>query len=197
MPFSPSDAVASPPVVESLAPPELGAMALALAGVTWVVLERGRGSPQAPREAHGSGYGRGIMFGIGSAICQAVGLVLSKPGLANGFPALSATMIRMFTGMVAMWLIAAATGTAGQTIRRVRADRRAAQAILVGSFVGPFLGVWLSLVAVQAARVGIASTLIAMTPVISPAWSDPLLFSIMVGVLMWRPHGLFGRLGHG
>jgi branched-chain amino acid transport system permease protein len=32
---------------------------------------------------------------------------------------------------------------------------------------------------------------------ISPVWSDPLLFSIMVGVLMWRPHGLFGRLGHG
>lgn len=32
---------------------------------------------------------------------------------------------------------------------------------------------------------------------ISPVWSDPLLFSIMVLVLMWRPHGLFGRLGHG
>ena len=33
--------------------------------------------------------------------------------------------------------------------------------------------------------------------VISPVWSDPLLFGIMVLVLMWRPHGLFGRLGHG
>ncbi|ODU56661.1 MAG: ABC transporter permease [Comamonadaceae bacterium SCN 68-20] len=32
---------------------------------------------------------------------------------------------------------------------------------------------------------------------ISPVWGDPLLFSIMVVVLMWRPHGLFGRLGHG
>lgn len=32
---------------------------------------------------------------------------------------------------------------------------------------------------------------------ISPVWSDPLLFSIMVAVLMWRPQGLFGRLGHG
>lgn len=31
----------------------------------------------------------------------------------------------------------------------------------------------------------------------SPVWSDPLLFGIMVLVLMWRPHGLFGRLGHG
>jgi ABC-type branched-subunit amino acid transport system permease subunit len=32
---------------------------------------------------------------------------------------------------------------------------------------------------------------------ISPVWSDPLVFGIMVLVLMWRPQGLFGRLGHG
>ncbi|OZI26240.1 branched-chain amino acid ABC transporter permease [Bordetella genomosp. 9] len=32
---------------------------------------------------------------------------------------------------------------------------------------------------------------------ISPVWSDPLLFGIMVLVLMFRPQGLFGRLGHG
>lgn len=31
---------------------------------------------------------------------------------------------------------------------------------------------------------------------ISPVWSDPLLFGIMVLTLMWRPQGLFGRLGH-
>lgn len=31
---------------------------------------------------------------------------------------------------------------------------------------------------------------------ISPVWSDPLLFGIMVAVLMWRPQGLFGKLGH-
>jgi branched-chain amino acid transport system permease protein len=31
---------------------------------------------------------------------------------------------------------------------------------------------------------------------ISPVWSDPLLFGIMVVVLMWRPQGLFGKLGH-
>lgn len=31
---------------------------------------------------------------------------------------------------------------------------------------------------------------------ISPSWSDPLVFAIMVLVLMVRPQGLFGRLGH-
>ncbi|MBS0327179.1 MAG: branched-chain amino acid ABC transporter permease [Proteobacteria bacterium] len=32
---------------------------------------------------------------------------------------------------------------------------------------------------------------------ISPVWTDPLLFGVMVLVLMWRPRGLFGALGNG
>jgi branched-chain amino acid transport system permease protein len=33
--------------------------------------------------------------------------------------------------------------------------------------------------------------------VVSPVWSDPIVFGIMVLVLVVRPQGLFGRLGHG
>src|SRR4051795_9532871 len=33
--------------------------------------------------------------------------------------------------------------------------------------------------------------------VVSPVWSDPIVFGIMVLVLVIRPQGLFGRLGHG
>jgi branched-chain amino acid transport system permease protein len=33
--------------------------------------------------------------------------------------------------------------------------------------------------------------------IISPVWTDPILFGIMVLVLMYRPQGLFGKLGHG
>jgi branched-chain amino acid transport system permease protein len=33
--------------------------------------------------------------------------------------------------------------------------------------------------------------------VVSPVWSDPIVFSIMVLVLVLRPQGLFGRIGHG
>ncbi len=150
---------------ETLTLPELAAMALALVGVAWVVLERGKNSIPGP--GGGRAYTRGILFGLGAGLCQAAGLVIAKPGLAGDFPALSGTLIRMLTGMIVMWLIAAATRSAGYTIRRVRADRRAALAITAGAFVGPFLGVWLSLIAVQSARVGIASTLMAMTPVVS------------------------------
>lgn len=31
---------------------------------------------------------------------------------------------------------------------------------------------------------------------VSPVWTDPILFGIMVIVLMFRPQGLFGRIGH-
>jgi branched-chain amino acid transport system permease protein len=33
--------------------------------------------------------------------------------------------------------------------------------------------------------------------IVSPVWSDPIVFSIMVLTLVVRPQGLFGRLGHG
>jgi branched-chain amino acid transport system permease protein len=32
--------------------------------------------------------------------------------------------------------------------------------------------------------------------IVSPVWSDPIVFGIMVLVLVIRPQGLFGRLGH-
>ena len=150
---------------ERLTFPELAAIALTLAGVAWVVLERGRAS--SPHEARGAGFTRGILYGLGAGLCQATGLVLSKPALADGFPALSAVMIRMSVGMVVIWFWAAVRGEAGYTIRRLRADGRAARAVLGGAFTGPFIGVWLSLVAVQTARVGVASTLMAMSPVLS------------------------------
>ncbi|MCB1422022.1 MAG: branched-chain amino acid ABC transporter permease [Nitratireductor sp.] len=32
--------------------------------------------------------------------------------------------------------------------------------------------------------------------VISPVWADPIVFGVMVVVLIFRPQGLFGRIGH-
>ena len=31
---------------------------------------------------------------------------------------------------------------------------------------------------------------------ISPVWADPIVFGVMVLVLMFRPQGIFGRIGH-
>ncbi|MGE5601566.1 MAG: DMT family transporter [Nitrososphaerales archaeon] len=150
---------------ESMAPIELVAMALVLGGVLWVVLERQAGQTETASARRN--YAVGILFGVLAQLCQQANLVMSKQGLAGGYPALSGVMIRMVVGLIAIWLLAVLQREALRTIRRVRADGRAAAAILGGAFCGPFLGVWMSLIAVQSSRVGVASTLMALTPVIS------------------------------
>ena len=150
---------------ERLTPTELAAGVLALSGVTWVVLERGKGA--GAQTIPSRDYLRGVLFGLGAGLCQAANLVIAKQGLGGGFPALSGTMIRMSIAAAAIWVWAAVIGEAGRTIRKVRADGPAARALLGGAFAGPFLGVWLSMIAIQSARIGIASTLMAMTPVLS------------------------------
>ncbi len=150
---------------ESMAPIELVAMALVLGGVLWVVLERQAGMSETP--AARRNYALGILFGVLAQLCQQANLVMSKQGLAGGYPALSGVMIRMVTGMIAIWLLAIVQREALHTIRQVRADGRAAGAIFGGAFSGPFLGVWMSMIAVQSSRIGVASTLMALTPVIS------------------------------
>ncbi|MCZ7665741.1 MAG: DMT family transporter [Chloroflexi bacterium] len=64
-----------------------------------------------------------------------------------------------------MWGIAALRRQVGYTFRQWR-NKEAFPAMLAGAFTGPFLGIWLSLIAVSLTRLGIASTLMALPPVI-------------------------------
>jgi drug/metabolite transporter (DMT)-like permease len=150
---------------ETLSAREIAAMLMALGGVAWVVME-GDGQPAGAVGRPRRHYVLGVLCGLGGAAGQALGLVAAKQGMAGGFPALSAVVIRMSVAMVVLWVWTIFRGQAGRTVRTITRDSGAGLFILGGAAFGPFLGVWLSLVAVQAARVGIASTLMAMTPVI-------------------------------
>jgi drug/metabolite transporter (DMT)-like permease len=150
---------------ETLRPAEVGAVLLTVGGIAWVVAERQRdpaGRIPAQRERH---YTLGVLLGLGGAMGQALGLVTSKQGLNGGFPPLSATVIRMVVGSGVIWLLTLFRGQVGATWHAL-GDRRARLFIVGGSLVGPFIGVWLSMVAVQHAQVGIASTLMALSPII-------------------------------
>ena len=74
-------------------------------------------------------------------------------------------VIRLLVAMTILWSIAIVRGQAVLTIRQWR-NRRALAGIFGGTVMGPFIGVWLSLTAIQLTRVGIASTLMALTPII-------------------------------
>jgi drug/metabolite transporter (DMT)-like permease len=147
---------------EILLPIEIGAILLTVGGIAWVVLER---QPEAETGIEGQGrYGLGVLFGAGGALGQALGLVLAKQGLVDDFPSLSAALIRMVAAVVVIWAFTLVQGRV-KAVWRGLGDRKALASIVGGALTGPFAGVWLSMVAVQHAPVGIASTLMAMSPI--------------------------------
>ncbi len=145
---------------EQLTPGQIIGMLLVLGGIAWVVLSRNRQQQRENRD-----YLRGILFGLGAATGQALGLVLAKNGLFGDFSPISANVIRMVTAMLVLWGITLFQGKARTTFQLLIVNRKAMVFLSVGVIAGPFLGVSLSLFAVQQTSVGVASTLMALTPV--------------------------------
>ena len=120
----------------------------------------------------------GVLFAIGAAVCQGVGLVLSKIGMDHyetttmaeaGIPdwivPFSANFYRCIAGIIGfLFLLWVANGL--EHLREAMHDRKGLTVATATTIFGPFVGVGFSLMAVQYTSAGIASTLMAMTPII-------------------------------
>ena len=116
----------------------------------------------------------GVIFAVGAALCQGVGLVLSKVGMDHYAPVagmpewlipFSANFYRCVAGIVGFFLLLYLhEGTA--PLREAVHDRKGLLVATATTIFGPFVGVGFSLMAVQYTAAGIASTLMAMTPII-------------------------------
>lgn len=149
---------------EVLSGRDLVGMALTVTGIAWAVLERHRssaepGGPGPPRLT-----AAGVALGFGGAVGQAGGLVLSKLGM-GAYDPFAATQIRVLAGTAGYVLLFFALGRWGR-VARAFADRRALGYTAVGAVFGPFLGVSLSLVAVQLILTGVAASIMSITPVL-------------------------------
>jgi drug/metabolite transporter (DMT)-like permease len=147
---------------ETLSARQLVAVAITVSGVAWVVLERSGSDGMAKSEQN---YRLGILLALGGATGQALGLVTAKQGLIGDVSPISGTLIRMLTATIVMWSITIVTRQATPTFQRLWQGHQTTLQIVAGSFFGPFLGVTLSLVAIQATQVGVAATLMALPPV--------------------------------
>jgi drug/metabolite transporter (DMT)-like permease len=145
---------------EELGPLDLLGMGLTVGGVVWVVLER--------KKARDGSTGRppvsGILLGLGGAVGQAVGLVLSKHGMRDYDP-FAATQIRVLAGIVAFVAIFTVAGIWPRVIEALR-NRAAMARTTLGAVFGPFLGVSLSLLSVKYTETGVASTIMSIVPVL-------------------------------
>ena len=120
----------------------------------------------------------GALFAIGAAVCQGVGLVLSKIGMDHyetsmmaeaGMPEwllpFSANFYRCLAGIIGfLLLLYYRDGIA--PLREAMHDIKGLSVATATTIFGPFVGVGFSLMAVQYTAAGIASTLMAMTPII-------------------------------
>jgi len=151
---------------ETLSSMNVAGMALTLGGVAIVVLER-KGNSDSKKFSHSL---KGMALAFGGAFGQAVGLILSKLGLASGYSAFSATQIRIFVGLAGFSVLFFFLKT-WPKVRTALRHSHAMKRLSLGAFFGPFLGVSFSLLAVQHTKTGIAATIMALVPVmiIAPA----------------------------
>jgi drug/metabolite transporter (DMT)-like permease len=168
---------------ETLSALQITGIALALAGISWVVL-----SHEEPANTPHGHTKRGVIFGILSALGQAVGMVLSKQGLSGNFPPFQASVIRMVAAAIVIWVLAIFQGEIQSTITAIRKQPRFLWWIALGAIIGPVLGVTASLLAVQHAEVGVASTLTALQPVILL----PIMYFVFKEKINWQ--GVAGTL---
>jgi len=144
------------------------AMLITLAGISISVLGRGehhRVSLKLPLS--------GVLFAIGAAVCQGVGLVLSKIGMdhydSTQIPAwlipFSANFLRCIAGIIGFTILLYFKEGL-QPLRDAIHDRKGIMVATATTIFGPFVGVGFSLMAVQYTNAGIASTLMALTPII-------------------------------
>lgn len=158
---------------ESLSWKSILAMAVTLCGIAISILSRG-----GDHHVRLTLPLKGILLGLGAGLGQGVGLVLSKVGLehyAAAVPAdapaamdtllpFASTMIRAVVGG-AGFLALMALQRKTQDLRAAAHDRKGLGYALIMTLFGPVFGVSLSLMAVRYTSAGIASTLMALTPV--------------------------------
>ena len=179
---------------QELRPTAMLAMLVTLAGIAMSVLgrdEHHKLSLKLPLA--------GVLFAIGAAVCQGVGLVLSKIGMDHYEASLTselpgwllpfhANYFRCVSGTIG-FAVLMAFREGFQPLLHGIGDRKGMAAAVATTIFGPFVGVGASLLAVQYTAAGIASTLMALTPIIIilPAWwlfKQPITMKSLLGALI-------------
>ncbi|MBE0644381.1 MAG: DMT family transporter [Bacteroidetes bacterium] len=147
---------------ETLTPLGVTGMIITIAGIAVVVLER-----QPSTVSKYTVTPKGLMFALLGALGQATGLIFAKFAL-NESPlhGMVATTVRVAVA-VALFLPAALLFKWYRNPFRVYArDKKALAYTTAGAVLGPYLGITFSLVAIAHTKVAIATTIMAMPPII-------------------------------
>ncbi|HAF27582.1 MAG TPA: EamA family transporter [Bacteroidales bacterium] len=153
---------------EVLSPQNMLGMILTLFGIMLVVIDR-KSKSKNPEEKKNKRIKlsypiAGILLAFGGAVGQGGGLVLSKLGMQD-FDPFAATQIRVITGFVGFAILFVFMKRWKKVVEAIK-NRDAMKRLSIGAFFGPFLGVSFSLLSVKHTTTGVASTIMAIVPVL-------------------------------
>ena len=135
---------------------------ITISGVSIVIFKRSE-QPTKDYKKNNLGY----IFAFLGAIGQAVNLIYAKEafqlGEINGFVA---TFYRMVPSLPFMYLLGLMYRKKRNSVSILKKEKKALNYIIIGSIIGPFLGITFSLIAVAYTYVGIASTLMSTVPIV-------------------------------
>lgn len=158
-------------------------MTITLTGIAIVILSR----PSSENQMKITYPIKGILLAIGGAAGQALGLVISKLGMKDYDPFLS-TQIRVIAGIIGFGVLFTFYGQ-WKNFKLAVQNKSAMKRISIGAFFGPFLGVSFSLLAIQYTTTGVASSIMAIVPVliIPPAYfllKEKITYKELIGAII-------------
>ena len=140
---------------------------ITLFGVGIVILEKNQKTSKPSKLKIRNISLKGVVYGFGAMFGQAFGYILSKTGMQteSGYlDAFSSTQIRAIAAFFCFLIFFTVTGKWG-TVKAAVKNRKAVVYTAIGSAVGPFLGVSLSLLVLHYLTTGVASTFLSLVPV--------------------------------
>ena len=109
----------------------------------------------------------GIVYGLLGALGQAGGLIFAKFAFQDGkLNEMVATFVRIISSAAIMMAGALIMKRYKNPVLLYKKDLKAFGSTIVGTILGPYLGITLSLIAIAHTKVGIAATLMSMMPII-------------------------------
>lgn len=136
-------------------------IAVTMSGIAWVVTER---KPNKQFKRHH--IAAGVILGLMSGLMQSIGSVISRAAFEQSdISAISSSFIRLSAGMLILLIWLAVRGRLKLIPVHLKFPVKLWGFVILATFLGTFIGVWLQQVAFDATKAGIAQTLLATSPI--------------------------------
>jgi drug/metabolite transporter (DMT)-like permease len=137
-----------------------------LGGIGFVVNEENKDKSKQQSTIQPVQLLRGVILSFLAAVGQALGFIIAKPAMSgeDGLDPFSANLIRFIAATIVFTFIVIIKG---QTRKALAVPNlgKAMLFIIAGVFLGNVLGSWLSLLSIKLIPAGVATTIMAMTPI--------------------------------